>query len=77
MFKWHANFIFHFADENIRSAIGVAFHSMAQNHQEKTKAYADTIVPLVFFAMHTTSDKTGENSKLSYLFLNLIIVFDW
>ncbi|XP_075231899.1 proteasome adapter and scaffold protein ECM29 [Lycorma delicatula] len=52
-------------DENIRSAVGVAFHSMAQNHQEKTKAYAETIVPLVFFAMHTTNIKTdGLNDSI-------------
>ncbi|RZF49156.1 hypothetical protein LSTR_LSTR008442 [Laodelphax striatellus] len=46
-------------DDNIRQAVGLAFHSLVQNHQEETKARAETILPLVFFAMHTKTDKNA------------------
>ncbi|XP_039299836.1 proteasome adapter and scaffold protein ECM29 [Nilaparvata lugens] len=54
-------------DDNIRQAVGLAFHSLVQNHQEEAKARAETILPLVFFAMHTKTDKNVAYETILYL----------
>lgn len=39
-------------DDTIRSACGMAIHSIGIHNQEVLKQHSDVVLPLVFFAMH-------------------------
>lgn len=53
--------IFFASDDSIRSACAYAIHSIGIHNQDILKTYSETVLPLVFFAMH--AEKTPETEK--------------
>lgn len=51
----------HFADDSIRSACAYTIQSIGNHNQDILKSYSETVLPLVFFAMH--AEKTPETEK--------------
>lgn len=49
------------SDDSIRSACAYTIQSIGIHNQDILKSYSDTVLPLVFFAMH--AEKTPETEK--------------
>lgn len=49
-------------DESMRTAVGLTLQAMARHNQDLIKSRAEVVIPLVFFAMHTTKNKEGETN---------------
>lgn len=51
-----------FLDDSIRSACAYTIQSIGNHNQEILKSHSETVLPLVFFAMHCEKTPETENT---------------
>lgn len=54
--------MFTIADDSIRSACAYTIQSIGNHNQDILKSYSETVLPLVFFAMHAEKTPETENT---------------
>lgn len=54
--------IFTLTDDSIRSACAYTIQSIGNHNQDILKSYSETVLPLVFFAMHAEKTPETENT---------------